>query len=45
MTSLVTRRALIKGALAVAAAAASGPLDGTVKAAQRMKRACRSPPT
>ena len=39
MTSLVTRRALIKGALAVAAAAASGPLDGTVKAAQRMKRA------
>src|SRR5205809_3758822 len=39
MTSLVTRRALIKGALAIVAAASAGPVGGPLEAASRMKRA------
>ena len=39
MTQLITRRAMIQGALAIVGAASVGPLSGTVEAAARMKRA------
>ncbi len=39
MLGLVTRRAMIKGALGIVAAAAAAPLGGVVEAAQRTKRA------